>query len=141
MRSIMKVCILYDSKYGNGKTCMEYLGSIIKDRKHEVDIYSVKKIKPTSIPESELYIFSAPTHFGDVSEKMKRFIKKIDGKEGKKYSAINTCLAPEKTKENRAIDTIEMMLEEKGMKRATKNLGIKVKDLKGLAEEIMKELG
>lgn len=149
----MKVCILYDSKYGNGKTCMEHLGSLIKNNGHEVDIFSVKEIKPSSIPEAGLYVFSAPTHFGDVSKKMKGFIKKIDGKDGKKYLVINTCLAPENVKENKATDTMEMILEEKGMKKAIESVRIKVEGLKGpadnnshnqlkeLAEEIMKKLG
>ena len=41
----MKVCILYDSKFDTGKTCMGYLGDIMKDKGNNVDIYSVKKIK------------------------------------------------------------------------------------------------
>ncbi|MEN6379644.1 MAG: flavodoxin domain-containing protein [Methanofastidiosum sp.] len=149
----MKVCILYDSKHGTRKTCMGYLGSLIKNNGHKVDIFSGKEIKRSSIPEAGLYIFSAPTHFGDVSRKMKGFINKIDGKDGKKYLTINTCLAPENLKENKTIDTMEMILEEKGMKKAIESVRIKVEGLKGpadnnsqnqlkeLANEIMKKLG
>ena len=145
----MKVCILYDSKYGNGKTCMEFLGSFIKDSDHEVEIYSVKEIEPSSIPEADVFIFSAPTHFGNVSGKMKEFIKKIDNKEGKRYSVITTCLEHGKSD---TTDTMEKILEEKGMKKAAKSVKIKVKGMKGpvdnnsekqlknLANELMEEI-
>lgn len=146
----MKVCILYDSKFGTGKTCMEYLGSLIKNNGHEVDIYSVKEIEPLSVPEADLYIFSAPTHLGNVSGKMKGFLNKIDNKEGKKYLAITTCMAPDNTN---ATETMEKILDEKGMKKAARSIKIRVKALKGpaeeyskiqlkdLAEELMRELG
>ena len=146
----MKVCILYDSKFGTGKTCMEHLKSIMDAKGNDVDIYSVKEIEPSSIPEAELYIFSAPTHLGYPSGKMKGFLKKIDGKEGRKYSVVTTCMAPDKTQ---ATENMEKILDKKGMKKVTKSLKIKVKGLKGpaeenskeqlkdLAEEIMEELG
>ncbi|KYC46906.1 MAG: flavodoxin [Candidatus Methanofastidiosum methylothiophilum] len=146
----MKVCILYDSKYGTGKSCMEYLGSIIKEKGNDVDIYSVKEISPSSMPDTEIYIFSAPTHLGHVSGKMKGFLKKIENKEGKKYSVITTCMAPDKTQ---ATENMENILREKGMIRASNSIKIKVKTIKGpaeesskeqlkeLAEELLKELG
>lgn len=146
----MKVCILYDSKFGTGKSCMEYLESILTNKGNDVEIYSVKEIAPASIPEADVYVFSAPTHLGNVSGKMKGFLKKIDNKNGKKYSVITTCMAPDKT---RATETMEQILNEKGMKKAAISMKIMVKELKGpadeyskeqlkdLAEELMKELG
>jgi flavorubredoxin len=132
----MKVCILYDSKFGTGKTCMEYLGSIIQDKGNDVDIYSVKEISPNSVPDADLYIFSAPTHLANVSGKMKGFLKKIENKEGKKYSVITTCMAPDKSS---ATETMEKILNEKGMRRAAGSIKIMVKELKGPAEEYSKE--
>lgn len=128
----MKVCILYDSKYGTGKSCMEHLGSLLNDKGNDVEIYSVKEIGPTSIPEAEAYIFSAPTHLGNVSGKMKGFLKKLDNKDGKKYSVITTCMAPDKT---RATETMEHILNEKGMEKATISIKIMVKAIKGPADE------
>ncbi len=115
---------------------MEYLNSIIKESGYEIDVYSVKEIDPSILPDAELYIFSSPTHLGYPSGKMKGFIKNINNKEGKKYTTVTTCMAPDKTQ---AIETMEKMLNEKGMKKATKSVKIKVESLKGPAEEHSKE--
>jgi flavorubredoxin len=127
----MKICILYDSKYGIGKGCVEYLGSYLKDRGNQVEIYSIKDIKSKSIPEVDAYIFSAPTHFGNVSLKMKGYLNKIREKEGKRYAVMTTCLGPE----SKAVDTMEGILDDKGMKKISNGLKIKVNSMKGPAEE------
>lgn len=69
----MKICIIYESKYGNGKKCMEYLQDILTGDSHDVDLFSVREKDPVSMPEAELYIFSAPTHVGNTAGRMKKF--------------------------------------------------------------------
>ena len=127
----MKICILYDSKYGIGKGCVEYLGAYLKEKGNQVEIYSIKDIKPKSIPEVDAYIFSAPTHFGNVSLKMKGYLNKIKEKEGKRYAVITTCLGPE----SKAVDTMEEILNDKGMEKVSNGLKIKVNSMKGPPEE------
>ncbi len=128
----MDICIIYDTKYGNGKSCMQYLSSILKKDKLDVEIYSVKELEPKLLPEAELYIFSAPTHLGNASGKMKKFIKKINDQKGKKYSVITTCMVPDKT---RAIENMEKELRDKGMENITSGTKIKVEKYKGPLEE------
>lgn len=132
----MNICIIYDTKYGNGKSCMESLSSILRKDNLEVEIYSVKEIEPKSLPDAELYIFSAPTHLGNASGKMKKFIKKINDKEGKKYSLVTTCMVPDKT---RAIENMEKELNNKGMENITEGLKIKVEKYKGPLEGSIEE--
>jgi flavodoxin len=73
---MMKVCIAYESKYGNGKKCMEYLQSVMSKKGHNVEMFSIHEKKPTSAPSANLYVFSSPTQIGGPAGKMKKFLKK-----------------------------------------------------------------
>jgi menaquinone-dependent protoporphyrinogen IX oxidase len=53
----MKVCIVYDSRYGNGRKCAEYIGKVAR-RKHNVNIFCVDEVDLGKI-DAELYIFSS----------------------------------------------------------------------------------
>jgi len=125
----MKICIAYESKYGNGKACMEYLADILTKGGHEIDLFSVRDRGPASVPEADLYIFSAPTQIGNVAGKMKKFLKKmVIPKDDAKYALVTTCMDPSKTK---SLGTMGGMLESKGVSRAADGLIIKVKGMKG----------
>ncbi len=129
----MKICIAYESKYGNGKTCMEYLADILTKGGHEIDLFSVRERGPASVPEADLYVFSAPTQIGNVAGKMKKFLKKVViPKQDAKYALITTCMDPEKTK---SLGTMEGILESKGVTKASDGLIIKVNGMKGPCEE------
>ncbi len=125
----MHICITYESKYGNGKKCMEYLQDVLRKDGHEVQLFSVRKTDPSSLPLAELYIFSAPTHAGNVAGRMKRFLKAVSiPQENAKYALITTCLDPPKTK---SLKTMESLLESKSVTRAADGLMIKVNGMKG----------
>jgi flavodoxin len=130
----MKICIVYESKYGNGKKCVEYLQSIIKAKGHDVKTFSIRNIKPNLLPEADSYIFSSPTHIGSIPWKMKRFLKKIKPKEGVKYALMATCINPD----TKAIQKMEEILSKKGMIKISETK-IKVKGMKGPLEENYKE--
>ena len=128
----MKICITYESKYGNGKKCMEYLRDLLSKEGHDVDTFSVREIDPLSLPASELYIFSAPTQAGNVAGKMKKFLKKVViPQENAKYALITTCMNPPKTK---SLRTMESLLEPKGISKAVDGVMIKVTGMKGPCE-------
>ena len=96
---MMKVCIAYESKYGNGKKCMEYLQSVMSKKGHNVEMFSIHEKKPTSVPSANLYVFSSPTQIGGPAGKMKKFLKKMQiTQEGAKYALVTTCMNPPKTK-------------------------------------------
>ena len=111
---------------------MEYLRDVLLKDGHDVKLLSVRKTDPSSLPLAELYIFSAPTHAGNVAGKMKRFLKAVSiPQENAKYALITTCLDPPKTK---SLKTMESLLESKGISRAVDGLMIKVKGMKGPCE-------
>lgn len=130
----MKVCIVYESKYGNGKKCAEYLQSIIKAKGYDVNSFSIREIKPNLLPEADFYIFSSPTHIGSIPWKMRRFLKKIKPKSEAKYALMTTCISPD----TKVIQKMEEILNKKGMIKISE-IKIKVKGMKGPLEEKYKE--
>ncbi len=130
----MKVCIVYESKYGNGKKCVEYLQNIIKAKGYDIDSFSIREIKPNLLPEADFYIFSSPTHIGNVPWKMRRFLKKIKPIGGIKYALMTTCINPD----TKVIQKMEEILSKKGMIKISETK-IKVKGMKGPLEEKYKE--
>jgi flavodoxin len=129
----MDICIAYESKYGNGKKCMEYLQEMLRKDDHGVELFSVRDLNPSSLPAAELYVFSAPTQVGNVAAKMKKFLKKaVIPQEKAKFALITTCMDPPKTK---SIGTMENILEKKGAVKVTDGLIIKVGSMKGPCEE------
>jgi flavodoxin len=128
----MKVCIAYESKFGNGKKCVDYLENVISKKGHEVKTFSVRNIKPNSVPESDLYIFSSPTHVGGPPGKMKKFLKKmqIPG-EGKNYSVIITRMDPNA----KTLHKMDELIRPKGMTKVGSGIEIQVEGMKGPLKE------
>jgi flavorubredoxin len=132
----MKVQIFYESKFGNGKKCVEYLGNVISAKGHDVVTNSIREVKPNSIRQSDLYIFSSPTRMGNAHGKMKKFLKKMDiPGEGKKYALIATYADPE----TKALTTMEDLVKAKGLNKATDGIKIKVNGMKGPLEDSYEE--
>ena len=126
----MKICILYESKYGNGKKCVEYLKKLMEEKGNDVKSFSIRKIKLDSLPKADFYIFSSPTHIGSISWKMKRFLKKLNLEQKTKYSLMATYLGP-KTK---AIQKMDEILQRKGMLKVS-DVKIRVNGMKGPLED------
>jgi flavorubredoxin len=132
----MKVQIFYESKFGNGKKCVEYLGNVITEKGHEVNTCSIRDIKPNSISQSDLYIFSSPTRMGNVHGKVKKFLKKMEiPGEGRKYALMATYADPE----TKALTTMEDLVKAKGMTKVTDGIKIKVNGMKGPLEDSYEE--
>ena len=128
----MKVCIAYESKFGNGKKCVDYLHGAIIKKGHEVQTFSVREVKPNSLPQADLYIFSSPTHIGSPPGKIKKFLKKLEIKqEGAKYALITTHMDPNA----KTLQKMEELIKPKGMTKVTDGLKIKVTGMKGPLEE------
>jgi flavorubredoxin len=126
---MMKVCIVYDSKYGNGKKCMEYLHDVINKKDHNVEMISIHDIEPTLIPTADLYVFSSPTQMGRPSSNMKRFLKKIQiNNKSTKYALVTTCMYPPNTK---CLEKMEKLLSSKNISKISDGLMIKVTGMNG----------
>lgn len=107
----MKVTILYFSRYGNGKKCMEQLKGLLEERGCQTDMNSVADMDPEKLPASDIYVFSTPTEAFGIAAPMKGFLKKIDAPKGTKYALFDThALA-----KPRATPKMEKLLKKKGM--------------------------
>lgn len=73
----MKISIVYNTTYGNGRMIAEYLAGRLNEHGHNANIYSMKDTRPEEIPESDLYIFSTPTHIGTAPFRTKLFFKPV----------------------------------------------------------------
>ena len=132
----MKVCIAYESKYGNGQKCVERLKDIISKKGHAVDLFSVRGVKPNELLQADVYVFSAPTQIGSPARKMKKFLKKINiTQEGAKYALITTH-SSDKTE---VLKKMEKLLQPTGMTKITDGLEIKVTGMKGPLEDSYEE--
>lgn len=128
----MKVCIAYESKFGNGKKCAEHLKNVVEKKGHEAEISSVRDMKPESLPSADLYVFSSPTHVGGPPGKIKKFLKKMKvHQEGAKYALMTTHMDPNA----KTLQKMEDLIKNKGMTKVTSGLQIKVTGMKGPLEE------
>jgi flavodoxin len=86
----MRYVIVYWSRYGNGKKIVENLTGKLKNKAEEVKVFKTDEADPKSMPEADLYVFSAPTEAFNIQKNMRSFMKNIQGLEEKKYGIINT---------------------------------------------------
>ncbi len=131
----MNVFIAYQSKYGNGKKCVEYLKTVINKKGHDVEAASIMDIEPTSLPKANFYVFSSPTHVGGPPRKMKKFLKKISIGQDSKYALMTTCLDTK----TRTLEIMDEILRNKNVSKVSEGVKIKVKGMKGPLENDYKD--
>jgi len=130
----MNISIIYESKHGNGKQAMTYLENILRKKGYSVQIMSVHEIKPHSLPESNLYIFSAPNAFGKIVRSMRKFLDKIEIKNlSAHYILVNTCLNPSSS-QDKGLEQMEEILSKKNISKLSEGLKLKVMAIKGPLE-------
>ena len=86
----MNYAVIYWSRYGNGKKIVDYLSEKIKSKGFKIQVLKTDEANPSSMPEADFYVFSAPTEAFNIQRNMRSFMKKLEGMEGKKYGIINT---------------------------------------------------
>ena len=127
----IKVFIAYESKYGNGKKCVDYLAGAIKKKGHEVGTFSVREINSDQLPEADLFVFSTPTQIGSPARKMKKFLKKFEVKnKATKYALMITHMNPNAT----TLQKMEQLLSPIGMTKVSDGVKIQVSGMKGPLE-------
>ena len=130
----MNISIIYESKYGNGKKAMTYLENLLSKKGYSVQLLSVHEIKPQSLPESDLYIFSAPNAFGKIVRSMRKFLEKIEIKNSSaQYILVNTCLNPSSS-QDKGLEQMEEILRTKNISKLSEGLKLKVMAIKGPLE-------
>jgi len=130
----MNISIIYESKYGNGTQAMTYLWKSLKKKGYAVQLLSIHEIKPRMLPQSDLYIFSAPNAFGKIVRSMRKFLEKIEIQNpSARYILFNTCLNP-MSKQDRGLEQMEEILKEKSITKLSEGLKLKVMAMKGPLE-------
>ena len=86
----MKYTIVYWSRYGHNKKIVDYLSKKLKEKKADTQILTTDEVDPSTLPEADLYIFSAAAEAFNLQKNMRTFMKNLEGMNGKKYGIINT---------------------------------------------------
>ena len=105
----MKVVIVYSSRYGNGKKCVDSVDGALKARGHDVQVLSAPQSDPAQIPQADMYIFSGAAEAFGIAKGIKEYMKNMPEMEGKKYALINT----HGMKKARALPKMEKILSKK----------------------------
>ncbi len=72
---MVKVFVLYDSKYGNTKLSAEKILEGIKESGEiETDIGYVKEVDVGKLADYDVLVLGAPNHMGSPSQVMKKFV-------------------------------------------------------------------
>ena len=106
----MKYVIVYWSRYGHGKKLVTYLAEKLNDKKIETQIFRTEEVDPTSMPNADLYVFSAPAEAFSLQRTFKGFLKRLEGMDNKKYGIINTH-----GMDKNRLDQMEKILSKKNM--------------------------
>jgi len=106
----MKYVIVYWSHFGNGKKLVDYLAKKLEKKGAETQIFKTDEAEPATMPEADVYVFSAPTEIHNIQKNMRKFMKNLQGMEEKKYGIINTY----GMKKSR-LDKMEKLLSKKKM--------------------------
>lgn len=104
--------IVYWSRYGNGKRIVETLQTKLKkDKKTDIQVFTTDEADPTNMPKADLYVFSAPAEAFNVQKNMRKFMKKLESMDDKKYAIINT----HSMKNKNWLHKMEKLLSKKNM--------------------------
>ncbi len=109
---MMRCVIIYWSRYGHGKKLVEHLSKILKEDDVKTKIFKPSELEPDNIPKADLYVFSTPTEAFRIKSDMRKFMKKIEGLEGKPYGIINTH-----SMKRDWLNSMEKILKKKKMKK------------------------
>jgi flavodoxin len=128
----MKINIIYESKFGNGKKMLDELSQILKDKKQEVELFNFTETDPGDLPQADLYLFHTPTRQFMLPLGVRSFVKRFTPPAEKAKYALSTTYMDPRTI---ALKKIDAYLQKKNMVKVTEDLKIKVLELKGPLEE------
>jgi flavodoxin len=106
----MKYILVYWSRYGHNRKLVNSLAEMLKKKGAETKILTTDEADPSSLPNADVYVFSAAAEAFNLQQNMKSFMKGISGKDGKKYGIMNT----HGMKKNR-LAKMETLLSKKNM--------------------------
>jgi flavodoxin len=128
----MKINIIYESHFGNGKKIVGDLTKILESKKQDVEIFSVKDTSVEKLPIADLYIFSSPTRKFTLPPEMSNFLENFNPPtKYVKYALMTTYLDPRTI----ALKKMTAKLDKKEIKKAANDFKVRVRGLKGPVKE------
>jgi flavorubredoxin len=128
----MKINIIYESQFGNGKKIIDELSRTLISKKQDVQSFSVNNILPDKLPIADLYIFSSPTRKFALPPEMSNFLDNFSPPtKYVRYALMTTYLDPRTI----ALKKMAEKLDEKEMKKAANDFKVRVACLKGPIKE------
>jgi flavodoxin len=82
--------MVYWSRYGHNKQIVEHLKDKLDAKGHSTQVLKTDDADPKSLPTADIYVFSAAAEAFRIQKNMRKFMKNMDGLEGKKCAIINT---------------------------------------------------
>lgn len=132
---MVKVFVVYDTKYGNTKLVAESVLEGIRDvEKIEAAIGSVKEVDVEKVADFDLIVLGAPNHMGRPSRTMKKFVDRLAELNLKsKYVAVFGTYAGKIRTLDRAVKKLEKIVEKKlpSLNLISPSLSIRVNGVTG----------
>ena len=134
---MVKVYVIYDTKYGNTKLVAEKIMEGLEEAEGvETAISDVEGVNLDDVASSDAILIGSPNHMGSPARSIRSFIDKLGnlGLKGKQVAVFDTYMAADFEK---AAKKMEQRINEKapGLKIIAPGLSIRVKGTKGPIEE------
>jgi len=132
---LVKVFVIYDTKYGNTKLVAEnILAGIRKVEGFETSIGYVNEIDVSKLTDYDAIVLGAPNHMGRPSRTMNKFVDRLAGldlkaKKGAVFGTYSGRIRPV----DRAVKKMEKTIEKKipKLKLISPSLSVRVKGVTG----------
>ena len=144
----MKINIIYESHFDNGKKIVDELSKILRSKNQDVELFPVNNTTPDNLRIADLYIFSSPTRRFALPPDISNFLDNFDPPtKNIKYALMTTYLDPRTI----ALKKMTAKLDKKEIKKTANDFKVRVAGLKGpikedyidrlvvFAEELLKE--
>jgi flavorubredoxin len=133
-KSMVKVSVFYDSKYGNTRLAAEKIVEGLQSKGVEADLMNVKDVKPGGAVCSDVIVLGAPNHMASPSRAMKRFIEYLAAADLKatRFAVFGTY-AGRARPVDRAVKKLEAMVQTKmpSLKPVLPALSVRVNGVSG----------
>lgn len=129
---MVRVLVVYESKYGNTRQVAEEIAAGIVDAEGEATVSHVGEVDPARLADYDAILIGSPNHLGRPVGSAKRFIDGLARPEleGKTVSAFDTCLGRDLGK---TVGRMEKSIGEKAghLRIFSPGLSIRVGGIKG----------
>lgn len=134
---MVRIILVYESKYGNTELVTEIIGEEIKNKGIETTLYKLKELNLDKVGDYKAILIGSPNHFGGPTRSIRKFIDNLGKLDLKKMSVavFDTYMGNDFEK---AVKKMEKRINEKApdLKLIIPGLSMKVQGLKG---QIIKE--